>query len=124
MSGNETRRSVLQKATGAAIVLAGSAGFSGSAAAASDNNYEIIIEGDPGGTYQFKVPYGSDNNFSITDRDSDEGDEVLVPDDEDREAICEGEVGSDGEDRWTTESTGQPSVTKESNCTVNIFEQV
>lgn len=124
MSGNETRRSVLQKAAGTAVVLAGSAGFTGSAAAASDNDYIVKIEGDADGTYQFKVPYGNDNNFGITDQDSDEGDEVLIPDDEDREAICEGTVGSDGEDEWHTTSTGKPFATSEVNCTVSVFERV
>ncbi len=123
MSGNETRRSVLQKSASAATLLAGGAAVTGNAAAASDADYIVKIEGDADGTYQFKVPYGNDNDFGVSSQNFNEDDEVLVPDDQDREVICEGTVGSDGEDEWTTRSTGEPFATSEVNCTVSVFKE-
>lgn len=118
-----TRRSVLQKSAGAATVLLGGAAVTGTAAAASDADYIVRIEGDADGTYQFKVPYGNDDNFGVSDTQGDEDDERLTVDDEDREVICEGTVGSDGFDEWTTTSTGEPYATEEHNCEVKVYKE-
>lgn len=123
MSGKQTRRAVLQKSASVATLLAGGAAVTGSAAAASDADYIVRIEGDADGTYQFKVPFGNDDNFGVSDTQSDESDEELTVDNEDREVICEGTVGSDGFDEWTTTSTGEPYATEEFNCEVKVFKE-
>lgn len=124
MSGEETRRSVLQKSAGAATLLAGSTAFTGTAAASSDHDYVVRIEGDTDGTYQFKIPYGSDDFWEFRDTQADEDDERATFDDQDREVICEGTVGSDGFDEWLTTDTGEPFATDENNCTVDVYKKV
>lgn len=89
---------------------------------ASDADYVLLIEGDPEGTYEFVVPFGTENGYCIEDDNLDEDDEEVIV--EEGRAFCSGVVGPDGADQWTLTSTDQPFVTSEVNCTISVFQQV
>ncbi|MFB6176773.1 MAG: hypothetical protein ABEI99_06450, partial [Halobaculum sp.] len=117
-------RSMLRKGVGVATMVIGSTAAAGNASAASDADYLIDIEGAENGDYTVKVPYGNDGNFGITftQGSDDDGSQNIVLDDDDREAFLTGQPGPDGFDEWETSSTGEPTVERAVDCTVDILK--
>ncbi len=89
---------------------------------ASDADYVLRIEGAADGTYEFVVPFGTEDGFCIRDDNPDEDDEEVIV--EEGRAFCSGVVGPDGLDGWTLTSTDQPIPVEECDCTISVFQQV
>lgn len=123
MREKTSRRSILKKGAMATAASVGVTAFSGSAAAASDWTIDIsLTSGNDFATYQVKVPYGSDD-WGVSGTDYNEGDDDLIPDDEDQEIILDGNVdeANNGFDKWTTTNTPEPYVTDGSGCDIAIY---
>ena len=84
MSENDTRRAVLKKLAGTAVVGGGLLGSTGTAAAA-DSSYDIEVGLKAGSDgyheYRLFVPYGDDGNWGVTGDSNTEREDSLYADD-------------------------------------------